>query len=150
VLVVSPRPPAPYRRVLAAIDLTDASHDVVQLACRMCAPGGTIELVHATRTPFAPWLSMDAELRAEAEEHLAHFRAELGEGPFRTHVVVGDAAAAVIAAAAAVEADLIVLGTHGRTALGCVLLGGVALEVAMDAPCDVLVASALRATFGPA
>ena len=51
----------------------------------------------------------------------------------------GDPATALIAAATAMRADLIVLGTHGRTGLAGLLLGGVARDVARHAPCSVLV-----------
>ncbi|HEX7602623.1 MAG TPA: universal stress protein, partial [Polyangiaceae bacterium] len=39
-----------------------------------------------------------------------------------------------------VRADLVVVGTHGRTGLGHAVLGSVAERVARLAPCDVIVA----------
>jgi nucleotide-binding universal stress UspA family protein len=52
----------------------------------------------------------------------------------------GDPAAEVIAAARAWDADLIVLGTHGRTGVARILLGSVARNVLYHAPCSVLIA----------
>ena len=51
----------------------------------------------------------------------------------------GDAAAQLLAAATADRADLIVLGTHGRTGLSRLVLGSVARNVVWHAPCSVLV-----------
>jgi len=49
-----------------------------------------------------------------------------------------DPAGEILRLAAEVECDLIVLGTHGRTGLGRVLLGSVAEQVLRRAPCPVL------------
>jgi nucleotide-binding universal stress UspA family protein len=51
----------------------------------------------------------------------------------------GDAATELIAAARATNADLIVLGTHGRTGLARLVLGSVARNVLHHATCSVLV-----------
>ena len=54
----------------------------------------------------------------------------------------GDAATEIIAAAAAATADVIVLGTHGRTGLARLILGSVARDVLHHAPCSVLITRA--------
>lgn len=50
----------------------------------------------------------------------------------------GPAADCIVAAAESVRADLIVMGTHGRTGIGRLLLGSVAEVVLRRAPCPVL------------
>lgn len=55
------------------------------------------------------------------------------------YVAVGAPAERIVALAAASDADLIVLGTHGRHGLERVLLGSVAQEVLRRAPCGVYV-----------
>jgi nucleotide-binding universal stress UspA family protein len=55
------------------------------------------------------------------------------------HEVSGDPAVEIVKQAAAVEADLIVLGTHGRTGIKRLLLGSVAENVVRTASCPVLV-----------
>jgi nucleotide-binding universal stress UspA family protein len=57
-------------------------------------------------------------------------------------VAEGPAAAGIVDLATKARADLVVLGTLGRTGLRRVLLGSVAEEVARDAPCPVLVVRA--------
>lgn len=55
------------------------------------------------------------------------------------HEVSGDPAIEIVKQAAAVEADLIVLGTHGRTGIKRLLLGSVAENVVRTASCPVFV-----------
>jgi nucleotide-binding universal stress UspA family protein len=50
----------------------------------------------------------------------------------------GDPATAILQVARDSKADLIVMGTHGRTGLGRVLMGSVAEAVVRKAPCPVL------------
>jgi nucleotide-binding universal stress UspA family protein len=54
----------------------------------------------------------------------------------------GDAVDEILRVARDADADLIVLGTHGRTGLGRLLMGSVAEQVVRRAPCPVLVVKA--------
>lgn len=56
----------------------------------------------------------------------------------------GDPASAIIRVASQLKANLIVMGTHGRTGLGRLLMGSVAEAVLRRAPCAVLT---LKAPF---
>jgi nucleotide-binding universal stress UspA family protein len=62
--------------------------------------------------------------------------------PARAQLRVGDIAEEIVTAAVESEADLIVLGSHGRTGLERVLLGSVARNVLYHAPCSVLIVRA--------
>jgi nucleotide-binding universal stress UspA family protein len=78
-----------------------------------------------------------AELDAAAE------RAEVFGLPVETHLVPGTAAAAsLVAAAAELGADLIVMSTHGRSGVGRFLYGSVADEVLRQAPVPVVLVPA--------
>ena len=52
-------------------------------------------------------------------------------------MVVGDPATEIVRVAADHSADVIVMGTHGRTGLSRLLLGSVAEAVLRKAPCPV-------------
>jgi nucleotide-binding universal stress UspA family protein len=55
------------------------------------------------------------------------------------YVTTGAAAERIVALADAIEADLIVVGTHGKSGVKRLLLGSVAEEVVRRAPCGVYV-----------
>jgi nucleotide-binding universal stress UspA family protein len=64
---------------------------------------------------------------------------------FTTHIRRTDPARAIVELAADLGANLVVVGTHGRTGLARFLLGSVAEGVVRSAPCPVLVVRAVGA-----
>lgn len=56
-----------------------------------------------------------------------------------SRMIVGDPRPALVETAKDERADLIAVGSHGRTGLGKLLLGSVASHVVSHAPCSVLV-----------
>lgn len=143
------RPLTEVRRILWATDLSPVSEGAWRYAVTLagvCA--AEVVLLHAVRpaelaavadhpVPPADWvehyltrLEEELERRREALEGLA-LRA-------RRKVVVGVPAEVIAAEAQAEQADLIVMGTHGRTGLSHVLVGSVAEAVIRKAPCPVL------------
>jgi nucleotide-binding universal stress UspA family protein len=59
--------------------------------------------------------------------------------PFTHRLTMGDPAGEIVRIATDEKAELIVLGTHGRTGLTRLLMGSVAEAVVRRAPCPVLV-----------
>lgn len=59
--------------------------------------------------------------------------------PAETLLSDGIASAEIVRVAAERQCDLIVIGSHGRTGIGRVLMGSVAEEVSRKAPCPVLI-----------
>jgi nucleotide-binding universal stress UspA family protein len=76
----------------------------------------------------------------EAEEKLAPARALLAGQPCRSveRSIIGQPAEQIIATAQQDACDLIVMGTHGRGALGNLLMGSVAMRVIAESPIPVL------------
>jgi len=138
--------PCRFQRILVPTDFSKASVDAIRHAAwfaRLCHGG--ITLLHVVESPNYPtWgyahLSLrDRKLQKKACQKL---EALSGELPPDAGVVVavktGDAAFEIVEAAQEEKADLIVIATHGHTALRRLLLGSVAGKVVRLAPCPVL------------
>ena len=67
------------------------------------------------------------------------------EPRWTTHIRLTDPTQAIVQLASDLEADLVVVGTHGRTGLARFLLGSVAEGVVRRAPCPVLVVRSIGA-----
>lgn len=91
---------------------------------------------------------MEQDGLAEAEKQLRTAAAKKGSSPVvvETKVVMGEAMREICAAAEESHADLIVMGSHGRTGLAHVFLGSVAERVIRHAHCPVLVVRSPTAT----
>jgi nucleotide-binding universal stress UspA family protein len=152
VLVI--RPGKMTRRIIAGTDFSDPSLVAVKAAAKEAARiNAKLTVVHSLDLIWTPAsypamafggtpTEMSAEeikeLESVAQKRLeevlkqAHITAE-------TLVTVGAAASAIIEVASEEKAQLIVVGTVGRTGLRRALLGSVAEAVAKGAPCSVLV-----------
>ncbi len=90
------------------------------------------------------------EREAEANEYLSYVSNSISDVAVETYVLYGDPAqrilqlAATDADAARDEEPVIVMATHGRSGLGRVLLGSVALKIAEQSPCPMFLIRALR------
>lgn len=88
-----------------------------------------IPLVAHVSYPDARFLldlpKLEAQLIAIAELHIRTFVAKEGTGgvPIETRVILGDPFGEIRQAVAREHADLIVMGSHGRTGLAHMLLG---------------------------
>lgn len=160
VLAVNHAPTHPYRRPLVAVGLEDTAPRVLDLALRALDPDiETIRVVHAYHVPYEGFITPTFAAREKSEYRRA-FRDEARAGMARllsryadmglrwkTTIRVGDARLVVPAEAVHARADLIALGTHGRSGVAHALLGSVAEWVISQADCDVLVGRPVRFAF---
>lgn len=150
VLVVKERPLGPYRRVVVAIDFSVYARRAVEFA-RHLVPDADFVLVHAFDLPFAGGGArerMSAAARARHEAGVAHMVDEQLQAflrtfdpplpPIRTVTREGQPRAVIEQEVESLGADLLVVGTHGRTGVAHALLGSVAGSLLRDPPCDVL------------
>jgi nucleotide-binding universal stress UspA family protein len=122
--------------ILVPLDGSTLAEGALPRAAELAGEGNArLLLVRATHTAvFTGGDLVDAQVRviAEAEAYLAvvatRMRA-LGAKDVRTSVWYGDAAPAIIDAAAFNHVDLIVMMSHGRSGLGRLVLGSVAESV---------------------
>jgi universal stress protein A len=143
---VQPRHPATPRRVLVPVDFSRPSLAALRHALALAADtGARVVLLHVLE-PFHPGLHLDTTAIQTAARQAANKRLEaLLIASRKTWPAVsrelraGHPVTTIIALAKRTQADLIVLGTHGRTGLRRALIGSVAERVVREAPCPVLV-----------
>jgi len=139
-------------RIVVPVDFSRHADRAIEYALTLAKPlGACVELLHVVEDPFASggWGSEvyvpDIEgLRQKAlEDATARLEAcrsaiPAGEVPIVATVRMGHVAQTIVDYAKAVQADLIVMGTHGRTGLAHFIIGSVAERVVRLAPCPVL------------
>lgn len=149
VLVVARRARGPYRRPVVAVDLDGAARATLAAALPLVGPAPDGVVCHAASVPFAGYvagsMSEDemaryrADIERDAGERLSRLVDGCDAAGWRRVIRRGDPRLAVLREVARHRADLLVLGTHARTAIARVLLGSVAEWLIRSATCDVLV-----------
>jgi len=151
-VLVSKRPPhGPYQRVIVPVDLSRHSAAALRMAAWI-APQAYITIIHAFDVPFEGklWLAgvEDAEIqryralaREQAQDKIEALMRGLGDASLRLHQRVehGDAARIILEQEEEMNPDLVVIGKHGQSIMGELLMGSVARHVLSNARCDVLV-----------
>jgi nucleotide-binding universal stress UspA family protein len=156
VLVVRGDETAPadgFRTIVVGTDFSAHGDDAIRGALALAAPGADVHAVHCWQAP-GPDLGVDAgdlaAFHATLATDMAAFHREQGAALLARHAaapvtlrfdaIQGAPAATLDDVAAAENADLIVVGSHGRRGVRLLLLGSVAEATVRHAPCSVLVA----------
>ena len=129
----------PLKKIICAVDFSPLSDSVVQYAATMHPSGAKLIVLYV-----AP-----EELKENKEEEM--LRLHLHEfsrysdmlSQHRVHALFtiqhGEPAAGIIGYAEEQKADMIVLGSHGNTAIARLLMGSTAETVMRKAPCSVVI-----------
>ena len=135
------------RKILVATDFSEGSDEAIDRAIEMAKQSGAeVEIMHvvelAEEFPFgtvyfdadygALYARIDLELSRRAD------RVQAGRAGLRDQDRRGSASTEIAARGREIGADLIVVGTHGRTGLAHAMLGSVAERVVRRASCPVL------------
>jgi nucleotide-binding universal stress UspA family protein len=159
-------------RILCPVDFSEFSHHALAYATAMASwYGARVTTVHVHPLGVPPWvLASEAGFSgAEAQRLSAAHRAQLTTELQRFTATTGtdvevdfildegeDPAEAIVRASQSTKADLIVLGTHGRSGVARIVLGSVTEHVLHLAHCPVLAvpprasaAAAIPRLFGP-
>ncbi|HUG36685.1 MAG TPA: universal stress protein [Candidatus Limnocylindrales bacterium] len=138
------------RTILYATDFSAASRPALAMAVELARQARARLLVLHVMTPASPfvareerpasWLELQAWARRDARRHLAATVATAGRARIRVEgtLVEGVPAESILRLARRQGADLIVIGTHGRSGVGRFLMGSVAARVVQFAHCSVL------------
>ena len=139
-----------YRNVLAAVDTTDEAGEVLKAAREMADDKkSTISVVTVLR-PMADFyvnlfsilednasIGIEDKAVEQATAWLSDLAKRNGIDASAVNVIIGTPAVEIRRMAVKSDADLIVLGTHGRHGLG-LMLGSTANAVLHGAQCNVL------------
>jgi nucleotide-binding universal stress UspA family protein len=135
----------PIHVILHPTDFAENSKPAFQLACALARDyGAKLVIMHVYATPVWPIpdggvvpMSME-EPRAQLLEELDEIEPRDPSIVVERSLVEGEPAFEILRAAGVYEADLIIMGTHGRGGLRRFLMGSVAEEVSRKATCPVL------------
>jgi nucleotide-binding universal stress UspA family protein len=141
----------PIRNIVVATDFSSASRPAFRRAVEMAAANGAALWIAHVSPPAVPAIpdgyivprvyeEMDLAIRTDAKKRLRVLlsRAQKSGVRARALLLKGVAHEALAKAARAHRADLLVLGTHGRTGIARFFIGSVAARVVATAPCPVL------------
>ena len=132
------------KAIVVGYDGSDCAKRALERATGLCGNGEVLHVVAASHlTPQVKGAVTFAD-PIEAEDcrrALDEAGTMLRERGIASKLIEarGDPAKLLVSAAKAANADLIVVGTHGRSSVGRSLLGSVSTSVVHHAPCDVLV-----------
>jgi nucleotide-binding universal stress UspA family protein len=152
-LVVKSRPRRQYSHVVVATDFSESSRHALVAAMRFF-PEETLTLFHAYDPPMSSMMSDADSYRREYRKIVEQDCDAFLRGTkmpnkewLRPHVLIEYGAPSHLLRDYVVHnsADLIVVGTHGRSAVFDILLGSIAKRILSDVPCDILVIREPRA-----
>ena len=135
-----------YSHILVGVDLTEESRPVSERACSLAkAFGAELSLIHVIEPlslAYGGDIPMDLstiqeQIQETAKTHLAEFAESLSISEEDRHLIFGRPETEIHTLANEIDADLIVVGSHGRHGLA-LLLGSTANGVLHGSPCDVL------------
>ncbi len=135
-----------YKRIIAAIDLSDESDAVLQRACEVAQQNSAeLSLVHVVEIisyAYGGEMPVDiADIQTQVENHAERRIKEIADKldyPItQTLVATGNTGSEIHSVAQQLDADLIVIGSHGRHGIS-LLLGSTANGVLHGANCDIL------------
>ena len=148
--------PRAVKRILVPSDFSEASGEALATAIAFArAFDARIDLIHVFVEPtyvLPPPVELATfpfdlrEIMIKVEASLDTERQRVAEAgiPVEAQTISGRAAPEIVEHAKKIGADLIVMGTHGRSGFQHALLGSVAERVVHHSPCPVLVVPAPR------
>src|SRR5579884_2462380 len=134
------------KTILYATDFSADARPVFEVACTLTGDkGGRLVILHVERAPLATLGGTTAVPPLPNEYDREKLWEQLQDiQPARAGIAVehrleyGDPATKILEVAGEIDADLIVMGTHGRTGLRRLLMGSVAERIVRTASCPVL------------
>ncbi len=135
-----------YKTILLATDLSDEGDQVAHKASAIAtAENAALHMIHVIEPlsfAYGGDIPMDFsgiqdEIQKQAESQIAEFAGKYAVPADNQHIIIGRAENEIHSLAEEINADLVVVGSHGRHGIA-LLLGSTANGVLHGATCDVL------------
>lgn len=145
VLAVSPTLKSIPRRVVVAVDFSQPSVAALRVALKLLDALATVYLVHVkvtTELPLTELAMWDREYDIALPEAFDRVieGLDIPVGMRIEHVTLrGHTPRSILEFAESVDADLLVAGSHGRGAIGRLIVGSVATHLLRGTPCSILI-----------
>lgn len=151
-LIVEARAREPYRHIVVATDFSESSRHALETAARFF-PTRRLTLFHAFEPAMEGLVPDRSDYRREARaaaiaeglRFMAGTSLPGGSPEPELHVEQGEPAALLRAYVRGGDADLVVLGSHGRSAIFEIFIGSVAKRILDRLPCDAFLVREPRA-----
>ena len=133
------------KSVLIPIDFSDLSYQALEPAKELVEDISSLKLIHVLAPlhpadPAAMWDTVSDDDRKQKVRLFSREKlSELGYGTLHIEVVIGDATSKIVDYAQTIDADLIIMPSHGRKGVSRFLLGSVAEQVVRLSHCPVLI-----------
>jgi len=141
----------PIHTILHPTDFSGFSLEAFRLACSLARDhGARLIAMHVVVPPVATFVEGVLVPQPESDTsqlwpQLQQLQDEAPDVVMELRILEGEPAAEILGVVFDTNCDLVVMGTHGRTGLGRLLMGSVAEQVVRKALCPVLtVKSPLR------
>jgi nucleotide-binding universal stress UspA family protein len=140
--------PAPFQKILVAVDGSDHAFDAVRVAARLAAAlSARVTLMNAYHAPaeslgepnYSRALGEALEAAQQVLEDARRVTVNAGGPEPQVEWLAGEPAETIVETAKAGDYDLVVMGTLGRGRLTAALLGSVSSTVAEKAGRPVLI-----------
>jgi nucleotide-binding universal stress UspA family protein len=132
----------PIKRILHPTDFSDRSDNAFQVACALARDhNASLVVLHVVAPQVLYSEGFSSAEPATGKLPRMRLRSVQAYDPavkLEHHLAEGNPAAEILRVARETGCDLIVLGTHGWSGLGRMLMGSVAEEVVRKAHCPVL------------
>lgn len=151
VLLVRADHAEPFKKVVVCVDFSESSHRVIEQAIRVAQQdGASLHVLHVFSPPwkgasYVPKPSTDDQLQhadslsERLQEAVQPFESEMRELQVDMNVIESARESdGIVRFVGESAADLVVVGTRGRTGMRAVLLGTVAEHIVRESPCSVL------------
>lgn len=133
----------PRKRVVVPVDFSPSSDDAVKVAKQLVDGGEEVDVINVvpSREPalLGSIVMTDEVRRDNRQESLERFLAEHGHSGMRAHAVTGDPGTTICDYANEVNADVVVIPSHGYQGMTRLLLGSTAERVVRHCSAPVLV-----------